>query len=209
MAVSFAGLKNLHVSEYESELNPVQKVYPDALMEHLAHMAMEAESEQEAAQGVLPLIPLAAGKLLPVAAQALPSVANAFPQVANALSRVTPQMTRDVSNLTRSLFRNPRTRHYIRLIPAIARRTVASIVRHAAAGQPITAHTVQRILAAKARQVLGSPHQRRGTIQRSGALDARFHRLAGLQETSESCSACAARSTRPSCRSCGQLIDSK
>src|SRR5580700_6583124 len=117
MAVSFAGLKNLHVSEYESELNPVQKVYPDALMEHLAHMAMEAESEQEAAQGVLPLIPLAAGKLLPVAAQALPSVANAFPQVANALSRVTPQMTRDVSNLTRSLFRNPRTRHYIRLIP--------------------------------------------------------------------------------------------
>ena len=78
MAVSLAELESLpeteletmHESEFEFELNPVRKVYPDALMEHMAHMVMEAESEQEAAEGFLPLIPLIAGKLLPLAAKA-------------------------------------------------------------------------------------------------------------------------------------------
>jgi hypothetical protein len=160
MAVSLAELEGLHESEFETmhesefELNPVRKVYPDALMEHMAHIAMEAESEQEAAEGFLPLIPLAAAKLLPLAAKALPSVANALPQVANAMSRATPQLTRGVSNLTRGLFRNPRTRHFVRLIPSIARRTIASVARRAAAGQPITSETVQRILAAHARNCL-------------------------------------------------------
>ena len=54
MAVSLAELESLpeteletmHESEFEFELNPVRKVYPDALMEHMAHMVMEAESEE-------------------------------------------------------------------------------------------------------------------------------------------------------------------
>src|SRR5205814_2238086 len=36
--------------EGEGEVSPVQKIYADAMMEHLAHMAAEAESEQEAAE---------------------------------------------------------------------------------------------------------------------------------------------------------------
>jgi hypothetical protein len=209
MAVSFAGLKNLHSSEFEFELNPVQKVYPDALMEHIAHLAMEAESEQEAAEGFLPLIPMAAAKLLPLAAKALPSVANALPQVANAMSRVTPQLTRDFSNLTRGLFRNPRTRQLMRTIPLIAKRTVASVVRHAAAGQPITREGLRRTLAAHARQVLGSPQARTTAIRRSAALDTRFHRLAGMPAASASCPGCTARSARAACPTCGQLVNSK
>jgi hypothetical protein len=36
--------------EWESEVSPVRKIYADGMMEHLAHMAAEAESEQEAAE---------------------------------------------------------------------------------------------------------------------------------------------------------------
>ena len=104
MAVSLAELEGLHESEFEYmpesefefELNPVRKVYPDALMEHMAHMVMEAESEQEAAEGFLPLIPLVAGKLLPLAAKALPSIARALPKVANAVSRAVGVRVRDL-----------------------------------------------------------------------------------------------------------------
>jgi hypothetical protein len=214
MAVSLAELESLHESELEGmhesevhlELNPVRKVYPDALMEHMAHMVMEAQSEQEAAEGFLPLIPLVAGKLLPLAAKALPSVAKALPKVANVVSRVTPQLTRDVSTLTRGLFRNPRTRHLIRTVPSIARRTVTSVARQAAAGQPVTPQTAQRTLAMQARQVLGSPRRRVTTIKRSGVLDKRFHRLAGTPAPA-SCPTCAARIARPTCRACGHLLN--
>src|SRR5437588_12270278 len=43
--------------EHEHELNPIRRVYPDALMEHMAHAAAEAENEHEAAEQFLPLIP--------------------------------------------------------------------------------------------------------------------------------------------------------
>src|SRR6516164_88070 len=50
--------------EGEGELNPVRKVYPDAALEHLAHAAMNAESEAEAGEAFLPLIPMVASRLL-------------------------------------------------------------------------------------------------------------------------------------------------
>src|SRR5205085_12006682 len=42
-----------HEGEFEGEfegeqLNPIKRVYPDAMMEHMAHAAATAESEQEA-----------------------------------------------------------------------------------------------------------------------------------------------------------------
>src|SRR5689334_7755096 len=36
--------------EAEDELNPMRKIYPDAMMEHLGELAAEAESEDEAAE---------------------------------------------------------------------------------------------------------------------------------------------------------------
>ena len=41
-------------------------------MEHMGLAAMEAESEFEAAEHFLPLIPMVASKLLPLAAKVLP-----------------------------------------------------------------------------------------------------------------------------------------
>src|SRR5580698_9971755 len=63
--------------EFEAEgPNPVNKIYPDAMMEHLGRAAMNAESEDKAAEHFLPLIPLVASKLLPMAARALPKIAG-------------------------------------------------------------------------------------------------------------------------------------
>src|SRR5580704_17889174 len=62
--------------ELEDELSPIRMIYPDAMMEHLGELAAEAETEQEAAEHFLPLIGMAASKLLPLAAKALAPVAK-------------------------------------------------------------------------------------------------------------------------------------
>ncbi|MEM5310202.1 hypothetical protein [Paraburkholderia sp. JHI869] len=50
--------------EGEVEVNPVRKVYLDAMLEHMAHEAVHAESEQKAVESFLSLVPMLAGKLL-------------------------------------------------------------------------------------------------------------------------------------------------
>jgi hypothetical protein len=190
--------------ELEEEISPIRRVYPDALdamMEHLAHVAAEAESEQEAAEGFLPLIPLIASKLLPLAAKALPSVAKALPKISRVVSRVSPQLTRGVSRITRSLFRNPQTRPLVRAVPSIARRTVTSIARQAATGRPVTPQLAQRTLVQQARSVLTNPAQTAQVLRRSRRLDQHVHRLAGVPTPSaQTCPTCGQAVRRaPSC----------
>jgi hypothetical protein len=198
----------------EFEVNPMRKVYPDAMdamTEHLAHVAAEAESEQQAAEGFLPLIPLVASKLLPLAAKMLPKAAKALPRIANVVQRVTPQLTRGVSHLTRTLFRNPRTRPLLRTMPSIARRAVGSIVRQVAAGHPITPQTARRTLVRQARHVLSRPQQVAQVIRRSRTWDRHAHRIAGTGVPPAPCGcgcSCrmAVRREPVCCRCCGQLI---
>jgi hypothetical protein len=212
-------------SSHESlhELNPVRKIYPDAMMEHMAHEVAEAQSEQEAAEGFLPLIPLVAAKLLPLAAKALPKVAKMLPKLIRTVNRVTPQLTRGVSRITRTLFRNPRTRPLVRTIPSIARRTVASIARQAAGGRPVTPQTAVRTLAQQTRTVLRNPRHRALAIRRSHTLDRGIHRAIGTpgprpfpatRFSYGSCGCaprlrpCGCAPVRPApacCRCCGQL----
>jgi hypothetical protein len=59
--------------EEEAVLNPIRRVYPDALMEHFGHAAAAAESESEAEALIGALVPLARR----VASRALPRVARA------------------------------------------------------------------------------------------------------------------------------------
>jgi hypothetical protein len=181
------GLESELESEFEGEMagfgeiSPVSKVYPDAMMEHLAHAAMEAESEHEAAEGFLPLIPLIASKLLPLAAKALPKLAGrALPQVARAIHRVTPQLTRSVGNLARTLHRNPQTRPLLRVVPSIARRAVTTIARQAAAGRPITPQSAVRVLARQNHRVLSNPRIVGRVLRQSRQMDGRYHRVSGL-----------------------------
>ena len=75
-------------SEDEDEISPIRKIYPDAMMEHLGELAFEAESEDEAAEHFLPLIGMAASKLLPVVAKAIaPMARKALPKIARAVTR--------------------------------------------------------------------------------------------------------------------------
>src|SRR5262245_44470249 len=142
----------------EFELSPIRRIYPDAIMEHMAHEATEAESEQEVAEGFLPLIPMLAAKALPLAAKFLPKIAGkVLPTLASAVGKVAPRLMRGVSNVARSLFRNRKTRPLVRAVPTIARRTMNTIARQTAAGRPVSPQQAQRVLARQTAAVLGSP----------------------------------------------------
>jgi hypothetical protein len=163
-------------SEDEAEISPIRKIYPDAMMEHLGELAAESESEDEAAEHFLPLIGMAASKLLPVVAKAVaPMARKALPKIAKALTRSTPQLTRGVGRVAKALHRNPQTRHLLRAVPSIARRTVGSIARQAARGRPINGRTAVRTLATQTRNVLGNPRHRRHALRRHKNLERRFH----------------------------------
>ena len=162
--------------EGEEEISPIRKVYPDAVMEHLGELAAEAESEDEAAEHFLPLIGMAASKLLPVVARAVaPAARKALPKIARTVTKMTPRLTQGVAQLARKLHRNPSTRPLLRAVPAIARRTVHSIARQVAHHKPITARSAVRTLARQTARVLGHQRQRRHALRRHHHLDRGFH----------------------------------
>src|SRR5689334_23423364 len=164
-------------AEAEDEISPIRKIYPDAMMEHLGELAFEAESEDEAAEQFLPLIGMAASKLLPIAARAIaPLAKKALPKIARAVAKSTPQLTRGIGKVTKTLYRNPQTRHLVKAVPAIARRTVGTIARQAAHGRRVTSGTAVRTLARQTRHVLGHPQRRRHALRRHNHLERTFHR---------------------------------
>jgi hypothetical protein len=188
-------------AEYESEYegpNPVNRVYPDAMMEHMGLAAMEAESEFEAAEHFLPLIPMVASKLVGGLAKAVRGAAggrnlprsvgkalagkkiNQVFRTSKTVAAATPRLTKSVSHLTRALHRNPRTRPLVRLVPSIARRAVAAIAKQAASGRRVTPTHAAHILHQQRRHVLGNPKIRRLALLRSRLMDRRFHRAGGF-----------------------------
>jgi len=74
-----------------------------------------------------------------------------------ALRRILPHLVRGVAILTRILRRRRMTRPAVRAIPTIVRRTVKTLKRQAAAGQPITRRAAGRAAATQVRRVLGNP----------------------------------------------------
>jgi hypothetical protein len=166
------GLEGEQEEEYEGEeegeweANPIRRVYPDALMEHLGHAASETESEAEAEALVGALIPLAA---------------RVVPRVAPAIMRSAPQLIRGVARVTRTLRRNPATRPLVRTVPTIVRRTATTLARRAARGRPVTPQVAARTLAGQTARVLSSPGQCVHAYRRSRALDRRYHVAARQQ----------------------------
>ena len=166
--------------EYEDEISPIRKIYPDAMMEHLGELAAEAESEDEAAEHFLPLIGMAASKLLPVVAKAVaPMAKKALPKIAKALTRSTPGLTRGIGKVAKALHRNPQTRHLLRTVPGIARRTVGHIAHKVARGGHITPRTAVHTLARQTRRVLGTPQHRVQALRRHNHLERKFHGRVG------------------------------
>ncbi len=154
--------------EFEAEefVNPLRRVYPDALLEHLGHAAAEAESEAEAEAFI--------GALLPIAARLLP-------RVAPAVMRAAPGLIRGLSGVTRTLRANPATRPLVRAVPTIVRRTVADMGRQASAGRSVTPQRAVQTLARQTNQVLSSPQQCSRALRRNATADRRYHRAARAQ----------------------------
>jgi len=166
--------------EFEEEVSPIRKIYPDAVMEHLGELAAESESEDEAAEHFLPLVGMAATKLLPVVAKAVaPMAKKALPKIARALTRSTPHLTKGVGRVARILHRNPHTRHLLRTVPGIARRTVGHIAHRVARGARVTPRLAVKTLARQARRVLGTPAHRAQALRRHGRLERSLHRRMG------------------------------
>jgi hypothetical protein len=162
--------------ECESESNPLRKVYPDALMEHLGHAAAEAHNEAEAEALIGALIPLAA---------------RLWPQASPAILRAAPGLIPGVAGIARNLRRSPISRPLVRTIPAIVRRTAASISRQVGQGRPVSTRSAVRTLAQQTAQVLGSPARTLEAWRRSRSLDRRHHMRSGVAPTSGCGSTCA------------------
>jgi hypothetical protein len=152
--------------EYEAEfaLNPIRRVYPDALMAHLGHTAARAASEAEAEAF--------AGALVPLAAQA---VRIAAPSV----MRVAPALIRGVAGATQTLVQAPGGRPLVQAVPSIVRNTVRSVAAQAARGQRVTPTAAVRTLARSTLQTLGSRQRTGQAIRTARALDRAYHRRAG------------------------------
>lgn len=146
--------------EGEWEVNPIRRVYPQALMEHLGHAAAEAETEEEAEAFL--------GALVPLAARAAP-----------ALMRVAPTLIRGVAGAARTLRANPATRPLVRAMPTVVRRTAQTLTRQAQQGRPVTPQRAAQTLARQTQRVISNPRQCAQAYQRSRALDRQFHRAAG------------------------------
>jgi hypothetical protein len=169
-----------HEFEHERELNPMRKIYPDAMMEHLGELAAGAETEDEAAEHFLPLIGMAASKLLPVVARAAaPLARKLLPKIARAVTKAAPRLTKGIGQVARTLHRNPQTRHLLKTVPTIARRTVGSLAHQAARGRVVTPRVAVRTLARQTRRVLTHPRHRALALRRHNRLERRFHRAYG------------------------------
>jgi len=166
--------------EYEEEISPIRKIYPDAVMEHLGELAAESESEDEAVEHFLPLVGMAASKLLPVVAKAIaPMAKRALPKIAKVVTRATPHLTKVIAKVAKTLHRNPQTRHLLKAVPSIARRTVGRIAHHVARGGRVTPGTAARALVKQTRRVLGTPGHRAQALRHHNRLERKFHRRMG------------------------------
>jgi hypothetical protein len=163
--------------EDEYEANPIARVYPGVLMEHLGHAAAEAESEAEAEAFIGALVPLAA---------------RLIPRAAPAIMRAAPGLVRGLAGATRALRRSPTTRPLVRTLPTVVRRTAANIARQSVQGRRVTPQSAVRTLARQTAQVVGSPRAAVQAYQRSCALDRQYHRTASAtpQPRAQRCPQC-------------------
>ena len=156
-----------HELEGELELNPVRRVYLDAMMEHMAHEASQAETEQEAAEAFLPLLPLAM-KALPIAGKL---AAKFGPKL---FKSVMPHLKRGVSSLGKALFRSPTGKKLMRAVPQVLKGTASQLLRRYAAGRPLTGRIALRTLAGNTARVLGSPRHLSHAWRRGRRLVGRY-----------------------------------
>jgi len=135
--------------EYETASSPAAEV---RLMEHLAAMAAQTESESEA-EAFLGALPALAARLAPAAA------------------RWVPELTKRAVQLGRQLWNSPAAKPYVQALPHVVRRTTADVAGRYSRGAPVSLDLVSRRFAHHASRALRQPDQRRRVIQRARAAD--------------------------------------
>jgi hypothetical protein len=131
--------------EGESESEAAHEIASHAMTEHEALAEMMAEAATHAASES------EAEAMVGAAAMSVLS-----PRDRRALSNLLPDLLRGTAVLTRVLRRNRHSRHAVRVIPTIVRRSIHQLRRQAATGTPITRRNVARATAREVRRVLGS-----------------------------------------------------
>lgn len=142
----------------------------DQMMEQLGYNAANAQSEDEAAEAFLPLIPLVAAKLLPLAAKAIPLASKVAPKLISTVMRSAPQLNNAIKGVTKTLFRKRGGRQLVRTVPTMVRRTAMSMAKQVAQGKPVTPQAAVRTFAAQANKVLANPQQAVRAMSRSRKL---------------------------------------
>ena len=142
-----ARVGELELGEHElSEHEVAQELAEHELeAEAMAHYAAftESEHEAEALAGAAATVTLSPGDR-------------------RALRALTPNLVRGAAILTRVLRMRRATRPFVSVMPTIMRRTVRTLRRGAAAGQPITRQRAGQVMARQTRRVLGQPALLRG-----------------------------------------------
>lgn len=142
--------------ELEAELeSALLHLSPTTLMESLGYAATTAETEAEAIAFI----------------QTLPALtAKLYPQVASLVKTASPSLKRGLTVATRSLYREPRTRPLIQVMPTVLGHTLSSLKRQQQQGAAIMPDTVAKQLINQAHRVLGHPQPASQTLQRSKAV---------------------------------------
>lgn len=145
-----------------------------AMMEHLGHVAAEAESDGEAFAFLAPLLPLAA-KAIPLIAKGAGLAAKALPKVASTVMKVAPKVIKGMKGAAKVLRSNPVTKDLVNALPQVVKKTTADIARQVGNGRPVTAQTAVRAFARNTAQVLGNPRTAVNTVRRAKKVDRRVH----------------------------------
>jgi len=129
-------------NEYEAEVAAHEVAHEAALTEVMAAEASHTESESEA-QALL-------GAALPLSIRVMGDKMG--------IQGITPTLVRVNAQLVRNLHRQGRPgRRLIRAVPAIQRRTLATLNTMQRTGQPITPGLAREVMAGQAMRVLGTP----------------------------------------------------
>ncbi|MGB6310862.1 MAG: hypothetical protein WBF89_24005 [Steroidobacteraceae bacterium] len=142
--------------EYEGEAEAEQEIATHPLTENEAIAEMMAEAASNAASE---------GEAEAMAGAAAITVLS--PRDRRALRKFLPSLVRGTAVLTRILRKRRSTRHAIRAVPTIMRRTARKVKRQAAAGKPVTRRSVARATAREVRRVLSRPKLHRASILRN------------------------------------------
>jgi hypothetical protein len=152
-ASSLLGEGGMAAHEYEAHVGSHEAA--QAAAHEIVHHEMtspEVQAEMMAASAAQQNHEGEAEALAGAAAVAVLSAADR-----RALRRILPHLVRGVAILTRILRRRRMTRPAVRAVPTIVRRTVQTLKRQAASGQPVTRRTAARATVAQIRRVLGNP----------------------------------------------------